>query len=80
MTITMHPPANQRCQIYSEATSVRCVNTGTHWIKWGGRCSCDDSLCTDPVCESDFFSWECDGPHLYGEGDTAFIPAQREAA
>lgn len=80
MTIDMHPPANQRCQIYSEATSVRCISQGTHWEKWGGTCQLPHALGHDPACETDFYSWECDGPHLYGETDSAAVPAQREAA
>lgn len=67
MTIDMHPPANQRCQLYSEVTSVRCTNHGTHWQKWGGGCGCNGEICTSQDCEKDFYSWECDGPHLYGE-------------
>lgn len=60
----MHPPADRRCQIYVRPTGgtmqdlVRCVNEGTHWVKWGG-CVCPDGN-TD-VCEDAFESWECDG-------------------
>ncbi len=57
-----HPPADRRCQIYvGYPESYRCVNEGNHWEKWGG-CQCGDP---DPdICESDFFSWECDGSHV----------------
>lgn len=64
MTTHMHPPADRRCQVYGE-TTVRCINDGTRWIRWGGGCACVDP--GDDVCEQDIFSWECDGPHLYGE-------------
>lgn len=58
------PPANTRCQLYFpadplDATNLeRCLNTGTHWVKWSG-CSCigDDR---DDDCLDDFYSWECD--------------------
>lgn len=80
MTSVSHPPANHRCQIYSETTSVRCINTGTHWEGWGGGCGCGGDVCTAQDCEKGFFSWECDGPHLYGETNSAMIPTQREAA
>lgn len=62
----MHPPVDQRCQIYvpvvlGERELVRCQNEGTHWEKWPG-CGCKND---DPdVCEGDFFSWECDGQHV----------------
>lgn len=72
----MHPPANRRCQIYGH-TSVRCINEGTHWEKWGG-CGCDAP--DAETCEKDFFSWECDGPHRYGEAAAARVPEQQEAA
>lgn len=75
MTNTMHPPANHRCQIYGN-TSVRCINEGTHWEKWFG-CGC--TALDHDVCEKDFFSWECDGPHRFGEVTAAFIN-EREAA
>jgi hypothetical protein len=74
MTV-MAPPTNPRCQIYG-LSSVRCINTGTHWVKWGGKgcgCGADD-------CEQDFYSWECDGAHRFGEADTAAISHQWEAA
>ncbi len=63
--MSMHPPANRRCQIYLGAGPgssglERCTNAGTHWEKWGG-CNCDD-LSSD-VCEADIFTWECDGNH-----------------
>jgi hypothetical protein len=78
MTTSMHPPANPRCQIYGEATSVRCINTGTHWVSWGKFIL--HKTASSTVDESDFYSWECDGPHIYGEGNAAYIPTQREAA
>lgn len=56
--MTMHPPADHRCQIYSEATTVRCINTGTHWVPWGHQ---------PDTGEAEHYSWECDGEHLYGE-------------
>lgn len=66
--IAMHPPATRQCQIYCEATCVRCINTGTHWVPWG---SCTHGADTDHgndgTCEADFYSWECDGTHLFGE-------------
>lgn len=62
----MHPPALRRCQIYSETTSVRCINEGTHWIPWG-KCTHADSNHPDGPCEADFYSWECDGVHHFGE-------------
>lgn len=67
MTISMHPPADRRCQIYISPTNQtsrdmsQCINPGTHWEKWPG-CYCYDPLAHG--CDSDFFSWECDGPHL----------------
>jgi len=65
---TMHPPANRRCQIYSNATSVRCINEGTHWVPWGAcRCLDDNHGEGAESCVADFYSWECDGEHLYGE-------------
>lgn len=59
--MTAHPPADQRCQIYTQLHGgdelVRCSNRGTHWVQWGG-CNCADP---DPdLCESEFTSWECD--------------------
>lgn len=76
MTTDTPPPDNPRCQVYG-GTAVRCINTGTHWFHWGGGCVCTEP---DANCEKDFYSWECDGPHLYGDTDSAFIPTQREAA
>ena len=78
MILSMHPPENHRCQIYGN-NSVRCVNHGTHWVTWGRfiTSSTDSSAATD---QGDFYSWECDGPHLYGEADTAFLSAKQEAA
>jgi hypothetical protein len=81
---TMHPPVNRRCQIYSDATSVRCINQGTHWVTWGGVCVCTKSPCAknpcaSGFCEKDFYSWECDG-HLFGDANSAAVPTQREAA
>lgn len=62
----MHPPTVQRCQIYSP-TSVRCINNGTHWVRFGGGCSCGAAVCNDlATCEREFYFWECDG-HLFGE-------------
>lgn len=62
----MHPPAVRRCQIYSEATSVRCINEGSHWVPWG-RCTHDgNNHDGELTCEADFYSWECDD-HLFGE-------------
>lgn len=63
--IDMHPPVIQRCQIYGD-TSVRCINDGTHWVRWGGGCSCNGTLCSSADCEKGFYSWECDG-HRFGE-------------
>lgn len=73
----MHPPADQRCQIYitgqwapedaSFKRMVRCSNPGDHWVAWGG-CDCGDP--TSVVCESDFYSWECPGTHTFGGGST----------
>jgi hypothetical protein len=61
--IDMHPPVDQRCQIYFQLPGgrpgdlVRCVNDGTHWLKWGG-CGCEPD---DPdLCEGTYYSWECD--------------------
>lgn len=75
----LQPPANQRCHIYG-ATSVRCINPGTHWAKWGGGCGCDSGICIAEDCEKVFLSWECDGPHLYGDTNAETIPKQAEAA
>ncbi len=67
----MHPPANQRCQIFTTAAGpedrnlYQCVNNGTHWEEWGGGCGCDD---LHQNCEDVFFSWECTGPHVIDEG------------
>lgn len=66
MTTAMHPPAIRRCQIYSEATSVRCINEGTHWVEWGG-CQHVGTPPHSGPCEFEYYSWECDGAHLYGE-------------
>ena len=72
MNVSMHPPANVRCQIYSTGQGgapdlLRCTKQGTHWEKWCG-CGCTDR---DPdVCEGDYFSWECDGDHAV-EKETA---------
>jgi hypothetical protein len=75
------PPLNSRCQIYSEATSVRCINDGTHWAKWGGGCTCNTKTCTGSTdCPKDFHTWECEGPHRFGEANSAVVPTQREAA
>jgi hypothetical protein len=63
----MHPPANQRCQIYSEATTVRCINDGTHWVPWGGCQHLTDSHDAPHACDFEHYSWECDGEHLFGE-------------
>lgn len=71
----MHPPADRRCQIYTTGSwrpadhtyerMTRCVNEGTHWVKWGG-CNCGDP--DTQYCEGDYFSWECDGDgHVYTE-------------
>lgn len=65
MTLSMHPPADRRCQIYIQASEgsrdlVRCVKPGVKWEKWG---SCDDDDDLD-VCEEEYFSWECDGEHI----------------
>lgn len=79
MTISMHPPADHRCQIYGN-NSVRCVNHGTHWVKWGGGCRLPHTFGHDPACEMDFYSWECDGPHLHGEADSRSLPVKQEAA
>ncbi len=64
--ITMHPPADRRCQIYIQASEgsrdlLRCIKSGTHWEQWGGGCDCGDDLM---VCEEEYFSWECDGEHI----------------
>jgi hypothetical protein len=64
--LSMHPPVDQRCQIYVQAAPGsrdlnRCVNPGTHWEDWPG-CSCIP--CDPETCDGDFYSWECDGPHL----------------
>lgn len=76
MTARMHPPARLRCQIYG-STSVRCINEGDHWVRWGG-CGCNDP--DDQICEKDFFSWECEGPHRFGETAAVRVPQQQEAA
>jgi hypothetical protein len=79
MTISMHPPASHRCQIYGD-TSERCINTGTHWVPWG---KCHLHTVHDAEgesCEAEFFSWECDGPHRFGEAATAFVSHEKEAA
>lgn len=67
MTIPMHPPVDHRCQIYSETTSVRCINTGTHWVEWGGCQHTGNFHGARGDCEFEYYSWECDGTHLYGE-------------
>lgn len=58
-----HPPADRRCQLYSRndfsGEIARCTNQGTHWVRWGG-CPCGDV--DGEFCESEFESWECDGP------------------
>lgn len=69
----MHPPASTRCQIYGESC-VRCINTGTHWVTWA------KFVINGVGSETEFHSWECDGPHLYGEADTASLYCEREAA
>lgn len=68
----MHPPADRTCQTYindfSSRNMSRCVNEGTHWVKWPG------CYCTDQVghgCDGDFYSWECDGGHEMKEGIAA---------
>jgi hypothetical protein len=63
----MHPPASHRCQIYSEVTSVRCINDGNHWVPWGRCQHTDGNHGGGGFCEADFYSWECDGPHRFGE-------------
>lgn len=77
MTTDMHPPANHRCQIYGD-TSERCINTGTHWVSWG-RCQHTGST-HDDICDAEFYSWECDGPHRFGETAALTVPTQKEAA
>lgn len=61
MTVSQHPPADRRCQIYVDldGTLLRCVNLGTHWQTWGG---CDDTDHDGHFCEGEMFSWECAGP------------------
>lgn len=76
----LHPPANRRCQIYSETTAVRCTNLGTHWEKWGGSCSCYDRACSTLDCAKGFRTWECNGPHRFSETNSAVVPPQQEAA
>ena len=63
--VDRHPPADTRCQIYIKESDAplaqldRCVNEGTHWVRWGG-CGCTEE---DPeICEGEYFSWECAGP------------------
>jgi hypothetical protein len=67
VTTAMHPPAVRRCQIYSEATSVRCINEGTHWVSWGGCQHFGENHGAQSECDFEYYSWECDGTHLYGE-------------
>lgn len=72
----MHPPANQRCQIYigdpdhmdpDGRDLSRCENEGDHWEKWGGcQCAVPDS----EFCEGDYLSWECTGGHVAGTAVT----------
>ena len=62
----MHPPANERCQIYVPRARggeelVRCSNTGTHWVSWPASIGEDD----DP---DDFYSWECDEHSVPSKG------------
>lgn len=79
MSTNMHPPANQRCQIYGD-TSERCINNGTHWVSWG-RCQHPGSAHdTDNGCDVEFFSWECDTPHRFGETASAYVAPHKEAA
>lgn len=60
------PPARRQCEAYGNG--VRCINAGTHWVKW-------PVMITDPTNprdlksgESDFSSWECDNDdHRFGE-------------
>lgn len=64
--VKRHPPANRRCQIYLGNGDIgpnlhRCTNIGTHWEKWSG-CDCCEKDSDD--CEDDFYTWECDGPHV----------------
>lgn len=68
-TVDKAPPANRRCQIYTtlpgdENQVERCVNEGTHWVKWSG-CSCIDEDGDD--CMDDFYSWECDQHSVGGQ-------------
>lgn len=79
MSIDMHPPANRRCQIYGE-TSVRCINNGTHWVSWGKCQHIGSAHDPDGTCDAEFFSWECDGPHLFGEAAITAMPQQEEEA
>lgn len=61
--VDMHPPAERRCQIYSEEqVYARCSNEGTEWHRWGG-CNCPTP--NSDVCENDFYSWECSGAHRF---------------
>lgn len=63
----MHPPALRQCQIYSDAGSTRCVNDGTHWVAWGGCQHPGTQHGPDGACDFEYYSWECDGVHLFGE-------------
>lgn len=78
MTIDMHPPSSERCQIYGLG-SVRCINKGTHWVRFGGAgCGCGGGVCQTDDCERDFYTWECDGAHRFG--DAAALSQEKEAA
>lgn len=65
--IAQHQPADGRCQVYGD-TSVRCINTGTRWVKLDGKCLClAPDACTGNDCAGNFYAWECNGPHRFGE-------------
>lgn len=59
----MHPPAQQQCQIYG--SSVRCINDGTHWVPWSKFATSPTT--DDHADQVDFYSWECDGDHRFGD-------------
>jgi hypothetical protein len=60
------PPTHLQCQGYTPdpLPEIRCVNTGTHWERWG-HCNCSDKH--DDVCEKAIDVWTCAGPCIFDE-------------
>lgn len=60
-------PADQRCQVLQTRDDSpeldQCLNLGTQWYEWPG-CGCDAHV-RDGDCVDGFFTWECDGPHIF---------------